>query len=158
MIFRSEAGTVKSADSEPGHHSDCGLAFQSSRQNDRHTLEVRLHPPKRPSYQWGQTSPAKKTVIPLRSDFTCQKDSHTIEVRLHACKTWAYSPPYFRTSNPVVKVHEYTVFPSVAYPRSGASLTPGSGIRDGKNPELRFGIREEHLGTYFWELSIRFLD
>jgi hypothetical protein len=43
MMFRSEAGTVKSADSEPGHHSDCGPAFQSSRQKDRHTIEVRLH-------------------------------------------------------------------------------------------------------------------
>ncbi len=42
-MFRSEAGTVKSADSEPGHHSDCGLAFQSSRHKDRHTIEVRLH-------------------------------------------------------------------------------------------------------------------
>jgi hypothetical protein len=43
MMCRSEAGTVKSADSEPGHHSDCGLAFQSSRQKDRYTIEVRLH-------------------------------------------------------------------------------------------------------------------
>ncbi len=43
-MFRSEAGTVKSADSEPGHHSDCCLAFQSSsRQKDHRTTEVRLH-------------------------------------------------------------------------------------------------------------------
>jgi hypothetical protein len=43
MMFRSEAGTVKSADSDPGHHSDCGLSFQSSRQKDNRTIEVRRH-------------------------------------------------------------------------------------------------------------------
>jgi hypothetical protein len=36
-------------------------------------------------------------------------------------------------------------------PGSGAFLTPGSGM--GKNPELGSGIRDEHPGSYFSELT-----
>ncbi len=36
-------------------------------------------------------------------------------------------------------------------------LTPGSGIRDRKNPDPGSGIQDEHTGSYFWELIISFL-
>jgi len=32
---------------------------------------------------------------------------------------------------------------------SGAFLTPGSGIRDRKNPDPGSGIQDEHTGSYF---------
>jgi hypothetical protein len=47
----------------------------------------------------------------------------------------------------------------VAEPGSGAFLTPGSRIRirDGKKPETRSGNQDEHPGSYFLELGIRFV-
>jgi hypothetical protein len=52
------------------------------------------------------------------------------------------------------------MFPSVADsdPGSGAFLILGSGIQDGKNPDLGSGIRNKHPESYhFRELSISFV-
>ncbi len=42
-------------------------------------------------------------------------------------------------------------------PGSGAFLTPGFKIWDGKSPDLGSGIRSKHPGSYFRELSINSL-
>ncbi len=42
-------------------------------------------------------------------------------------------------------------------PRSGAFLTPGSGMRIRDEKKSRAWIRDEHPASYFWELCISFL-
>ncbi len=63
-------------------------------------------------------------------------------------------PKRYRNFCPSVFWHYYSV--ADPDPKSGAFLTPGSGIE--KIPETGSWIRDEHPGSYFWELSIRFLD
>ncbi len=41
-------------------------------------------------------------------------------------------------------------------PGLGASLTPGSGIRDGRKSASGSGIRDEQPGSYFFELRNHF--